>query len=163
MTRAAFAANRDAKRRLALRTRASAYSQLDAYLRVTEGLPLQDDVFTWLVRSFSACPRPRGTSFDAYVVSTTGARRRHGMVRQQQAQHQRHGQRAPAGNGGGGDEPASLGLCLTKRGFLEMYQYIWQAARRDVEVKRAARLDGGVLICRRSPSSCRWSITMQSA
>ncbi|CAM9131063.1 unnamed protein product [Scytosiphon promiscuus] len=49
--------------------------ELDAFLRVTEGLPLQDDVFAWLVRSFQACPQPREKSRDTHLIGDTRALR----------------------------------------------------------------------------------------
>lgn len=42
------------------------------------------------------------------------------------------------GIGGVGDAPAGMELCLTSQGFVEMYRYIWQAAGKDLEVRRAA-------------------------
>eukprot|EP00903_Cladosiphon_okamuranus_P014507 g13456.t1 len=118
--------------------------ELDAYLRTTEGLPLQDDVFTWLMRMFSSCPRPAPVQNDV-----------------SRCQHRRYppggrgtgdcwGRKAPAGvedsgyqGAGGAHGPLELDLCLTRRGFVDMYRCIWQAAGRDLQlVTRDLRLAG---------------------
>ena len=85
--------------------------QLDAFLRTSEGLPLQDDVYQWLVRSFSSCSRPQDDD-DRCIGLDLGEKWR---------------RRPPDGK-------VTSDLCLTRRGFTDMYRYMWQAAGRDLEV-----------------------------
>ncbi|CAN0278766.1 unnamed protein product [Pylaiella littoralis] len=127
--------------------------ELDAFLRTTEGLPLQDDVYTWLVRAFSSCPRPPNIANASSYCDNYENRRRGGANGQRH--RQRWGRRAPAGTescgnsssgmnrcGGGDDHGGAesedldldLDLCLTWRGFVEMYRRIWLAAGKDIEV-----------------------------
>ncbi|CBJ26976.1 conserved unknown protein [Ectocarpus siliculosus] len=116
--------------------------ELDAFLRTTEGIPLQDDVYVWLVRSFSSCPRPSVLK-DTHVSGHAETPRRVGAKGRRRPQRQGRASRAPpAGieddggcdgcHGGGGVH--DVDLCLTRHGFVEMYRYIWQAAGRDFGV-----------------------------
>lgn len=85
--------------------------QLDAFLRTTEGLPLQDDVYAWIVRSFSSYPRPSGASIIGAMPKKKSC----------------NGQRDVG--------TATVDLCLTRTGFVEMYRCMWQAGGRDLEVR----------------------------
>ncbi|CAN0342268.1 unnamed protein product [Ectocarpus sp. 12 AP-2014] len=116
--------------------------ELDAFLRTTEGIPLQDDVYAWLVRSFSSCPRPSVLN-DTHLSGRAETPRRVGPKGRRRPQRQGRASRAPpAGieddggcdgcHGGGGVH--DVDLCLTRHGFVEMYRYIWQAAGRDFGV-----------------------------
>lgn len=77
-------------------------SQLGDFLRITEGLPLQDDVYAWITTNFSCRPRP--------IVDTAAASERR--------------------------REKDASMCLTKRGFVRMYKHLWQAAGRNLEVRR---------------------------
>lgn len=80
-------------------------AQLDSFLRVTEGLPLQDDGYTWLVRNFACRSRPT-------IIDTTVS----GIPKKERV--------------------SKTSMCLTKRGFLQMYKFMWQASGRDTEVSK---------------------------
>lgn len=117
--------------------------QLDAYLRITEGFPLQDDVYAWIVRTFPSCTRPPPIESDA-----SGCFRRHRRRRPHDGDGgggQSWIRRAPAGvendgSGGDGGADVKLDLCLTRHGFLDMYRCMWQAAGRDLEASRRLML-----------------------
>lgn len=115
--------------------------QLDAYLRTTEGLPLGDDEYAWLVRTFPSCPRPPAInhSDDEAFRRDRGSRGREGGRKRRTAVDT---VRAGGGDTGGARAGSKLDLCLTRHGFVEMYRCIWQAAGRDLEVKKHTYIAG---------------------
>lgn len=112
--------------------------QLDAFLRTTEGLQLQDNVYTWLVKKFSSCPRPHNTN-------KAGKKNN----RKKTNANKTSGSRQPKSkeateNDSSGENFGVVDLCLTRDGFIEMYMCIWQAAGRDLKVKRSCFFKKGM-------------------
>ncbi len=90
-------------------------------------------MYTWLVRTFPSCPRPPAINDgddDAFRGGQGSRDRAGGRKRRTPVDAERADSR-DAGDARAGSE---LDLCLTRRGFVEMYRCIWQAAGRDIEV-----------------------------
>ncbi|CAM9494673.1 unnamed protein product, partial [Choristocarpus tenellus] len=117
--------------------------RLDAFLRTTEGLPLEDNVHAWLVNNFSSvpCPRPPGPLglLQHHVQREAKRSQSPGQgegstASTPTAATPRRGKCGGVEGGRGTSTSQSEGLCITRQGFVEMYRCMWQASGRDPEV-----------------------------